>query len=980
MARPMTLHEWLKWKKTNAVRQLTENLQSLPPEQKELLIQEIEEEDVPTPSWTQKCSYMCYLACATTTRIMGWIIFTLIIASVILVTCFVVMARIQWRNAITVPGIILDWNSTSHEVFPMPQNKRRSARDLIRILEENIVEINTTSLPQGILFEPHPKPIIGKERVLGLSQVILINSESIATSLEIKQEHKHILVEMIKEELLSLQNVMLNFDLPLGDPKTQQEYISQRCFQEFKHCYLVAYNETQKPWPTDDVVQDMCPLPGNGYSPQNAWDYYLEIKNIRPENWTSKDYFGSARMGGFWVPPWLRQNNYTHVLFCSDQLYEKWYIPYGLTEENDVKLMNKLKTLLNGTNKLKARALSAYWHPQGQNKLFRNITRLDYCKYPEAVILLNTTKSDYSLWEGDCNIWAHNITVHPACKNFNFSEKSKVHPYTCRHWRFKEGPEQTKCLEDKTQCLYYSEYSSPSYLQDFGWLAYQGHFPSPICEKETKIRMPGYTVYSLFGECLNAAQQHGIERALIGLHAFMNFTKTPLQEVNKERAFIGLDSPKWPPTYPNITIFSVDKCKTEKRKKREIHNWGKLQAVGFTITNTVSKIARIIDLNNEHLVSGLYLLKDHLVTLMESTLHDISILGNAVAIQHFHTHLTQLKLLLMENRMDWTFIDSSWIQDQLKLSDEDMKILRRASRALVYKVEEIGEGVTSTIWEIGIYYEIIIPRVIYSTNWKIMNLGHLVYSADNLVQINVEQPYEILNVECGKSTYLHIDKCEEQDYVICEVIQEKQPCGNQSGSDCPVKARTIEKGYTYIQPLKNGSYVVMSHFQDCHIKPYIPQIVTVNATVKCLGEVFQPPLVPGNSSTEVLPVTTSLKLQLPHLVGIITKLKGFQVQITSTWESIKGQVEQAQAELLRLDLHEGDSGQWIKQLASASKDIWPAAATVLGKIGDFLGGTAGSIFGIFGYLKPIFIGLTILILIVLVFKILSWLPTKRKAQ
>nr|AWO77077.1 env protein [Simian foamy virus] len=986
MAPPLTLQEWLIWNKKRNLESWTNQMEGMSKEAKQLLYEEIENPTtLQRPTFRQRLAYSCYWACATTTRIMGWIIFVLLLIAVIGVTCFVAMARMQWKQAIITHGAIIDWNSTTHEVIPLMTKNRRSPRDLVKFTEEKWIEINATAIPQGVIFEPHPKPIITKERILGISQILLINSDAIASSMNIKQEHKTLLTEVINEEMNNLKDVMLEFDLPNGDPRTHQEYIQQRCFQEFKNCYLVKYNDNNKPWPSDSVIQDMCPLPGGEYPKQNAWDYYLEIKNIRPDGWTSKTYYGEARMGGFWAPAYLKQVNYTHVLFCSDKLYGKWYNYSNTVEKNEQLLLTKLNNLLiqNGTSsQLKNRALPKEWNSAGQNALFRNITRIDYCNLPEAVVLLNTTKTDYSLWEGDCDIYQNNVTLHTACKDFNYQDRPKLHPYTCRHWRLKEK-EQTKCLNNqKENCLYYSEYSSPSYLWDFGWLAYNNNFPSPVCEMEQKIREPKYTVYSLYGECMRASQEYDLEQVLLGLHGFLRFKQIPVSQMPKERAFVGIDSPKWPPTYPNVTKETKMGCPSKRRVRDIENNWNKIQKAGYALTNSVKQIAQISDLNDEAIISGLYLLRDHVVTLMEATLHDVSALEDSIAIQHFHTHLTQLKLLLMENRIDWTYIDTKWIQNQLKLSDEEMKILRRTAKALVYKVENIDSYPSSTIWEMALYYEIIIPSDIYSTNWKVTNIGHLVASAGNLALIKMVHPYEIVNQECGTTKYLHLEECIEEDYVICETIEEVQPCGNLTGSDCPVLAEPVQEGYFLIETLKNGSYIYMSHYQDCMIKPYVPQVVTVNSTVKCLGKHLKPPLRQTEEETNlvVIPQVPRLKIQLPHLVGVIAKIKGIQVQVTSTWETIKDQIERAQTELLRLDLHEGDSSTWLKQLSEATKDIWPAAAQAIGKVADFLSGTLGGFFGILGYIKPVLIGLVILLLIVVVCKILSWLPSKRKTQ
>lgn len=975
----MTLEQWLLWKKMNQAHQALENVTVLTEEQKQQVIVDIQQEEV-IPTRMDKLKYLAYSCCATSTRVLCWIVLICILLLVVFISCFVTMSRIQWNKDIAVVGPVIDWNVSQQAVIQQIRAKRLARSLRVEHATEAYVEINMTSIPQGVLYIPHPEPIILKERVLGLSQVIMINSENIANTANLTQETKVLLTDMINEEMSDLANQMIDFEIPLGDPRDQKQYQHQKCFQEFAHCYLVKYKKPV-PWKTEGIIVDQCPLPGlhspTYYQYQAIWDYYLKIYNIRPKDWKSKDYFGSARMGSFYIPPKLRNVTFTHVLFCSDQLYGKWYNSRNTIKENEDLLITKLQNLTNGS-KLKNRSLPKEWNKQGSNRLFRSFQPLDICNRPEAVILLNTTYYTYSLWEGDCNYTTQHIQNLSECKNINRLK----HPYACRFWRYKEGQEEVKCLgNEQKNCLYYSEYSSPEAQFDFGFLAYLNSFPGLRCIENQTIRDPDYEVYSLYMECMNASDRYGIDSALLALKTFLNFTGQPVNEMPLARAFVGLTDPKFPPTYPNVTR-ETSGCNNNKRQRRSINNYEKIRSMGYALTGAVQTLSQISDINDERLQQGVYLLRDHVVTLMEAALHDVSIMEGMLAIQHVHTHLNHLKTMLLMRKIDWTFIRSDWIQQQLQKSEDEMKLIRRTAKSLVYYVTQTSSSPTATSWEIGIYYEITIPKHIYLNNWQVINVGHLVESAGHLTHVKVKHPYEIINRECSNTQYLHLEECIREDYVICDIVQIVQPCGNKTElSDCPVTALKIKSPYIQVSPLKNGSYLILSSTKDCSIPAYVPSVVTVNETVKCFGVEFHKPLY-AETKTSYEPQVPHLKLRLPHLTGIIASLQSLEIEITSTQENIKDQIERAKAQLLRLDIHEGDFPDWLKQVASATKDVWPAAASFLQGVGNFLSNTAQGIFGsavsLLSYAKPILVGIGVILLIALLFKIISWLPGKIK--
>ena len=123
-------------------------------------------------------------------------------------------------------------------------------------------------------------------------------------------------------------------------------------------------------------------------------------------------------------------------------------------------------------------------------------------------------------------------------------------------------------------------------------------------------------------------------------------------------------------------------------------------------------------------------------------------------------------------------MSSAWLQQQLQKPDDEMKVIKRIARSLVYYVKQTYNSPTATAWEIGLYYELVIPKHIYLNNWNVVNIGHLVKSAGQLTHVTIAHPYEIINKECVETVYLHLEDCRRQDYVICDVVKIVQPCGN----------------------------------------------------------------------------------------------------------------------------------------------------------------------------------------------------------
>lgn len=953
-------------------------------------LQQYSNAPIPVSALT-KLRYYAYVACATSTRITLWILLVTIIIATILASTLIAVFRYEWKNSISAPGPLLLWNGTAVQTVNPPSIYKRIKRAIH--YQTDPVNLHIQEIPQGVFLQPHPKPILSKERVLGLSHVIIIDSTILAKETEITDHYIQLMLhQMLQEEIEQLQHITLDFDLPLTQPDTQQDYVDRKCYQSFGHCYYIQYSEDRQ-WPTPQILADYCPLPSlmpNIPQPvkQAAWDYYLKPPTFVPEDWTEKKNQEGARTGSYRVPGGQKAT-WKGVVFCSDDLYSDWYKPYENSEEQYKLTRQKIEEFLKkGTNvnELKPSVLPHEWNPQGTGKMFRTLKDVEFCQRPEAVTFLNTSAYDWSLWEGDCDIYRNNITTFvKACKTFQPSPRQ--HPYACRHLHLKEGKEEVKCLDqtDKKKCLLYTEYSQIEAMTDFGLLAYLKYFPSVECIQSHPITKKPATwkILSVYKECVTKGMQYDLDDVITQLREKLtvkvsNSFSTFLGDLPPSRAFWGTQNQlSWPTEYKNKTIKQQMQCSPPQTRRQKRSNIEKVQSSSLLLSQAISKLSKISDLNDQNLAHGIHLLKEHIVTLMEATISDVNYLGQHAALQWLHTHISDMKQTLMNSQVPWSIIKSKWIQESLDLTDEVMNVIRRSAKALVYKIQE-KETSIGTQWEIAIYYELIIPKKIYRRNWEVINLGHIVRNSGELTHVWIKHPYEYVNQDCEKLNYLHTIDCIEEDYIICDQIKEVLPCGNKTGSDCPVMAKTLEDEFLNITPLKNGSYIIMSSISDCAIPPYEPVLVTVNATVTCFDNILRKPLRVEETTTLLIGNVPRIQLRLPHLVGIIAKIRNIEVQITSTWESIKDQVERAQEELLQLDLHEGDVPDWIKRLGKSLEDIWPAAADIIQNIGHFVGKVTDSIFGtafsILSYAKPVIICIIVFLVLFFIVKIISWLP------
>lgn len=904
-----------------------------------------------------------------------WGLFSITVLTTAIVLAFMIVLRIQWKMAIDTPGKIVTWNNTG-EVIVKPIRAKRS-------MENSVTQhLAWHHIPQGHYLQPYPKPILSKERVLAFSHLILLDVNTLAQDLGIKStKGRDLLSFMLDEEMEALQDKTLNFEIPIDQPDTQSQYVEKMCYQEFKHCYYLDFGETRR-FPVPNIQADYCPIPSEDMPlrEQACWKYWNPLPLRVPSNWTppaaEKEYQTYS------VP--FAESDAAGVVFCSDRLYNEnaWYATnISRNDQHDI-YKEIMKQYLDQQSKFNDSALPLDWNDKGKAEIFKSWGAGSFCRYPEGVVLLNSTYYQWSLREGDCGIYKN--TSCEVCKNL--TEKSIVkHPYACSQWQIKTGDEMIKyCNDDNTWCAIASNMSSASVTPDKGYLAFKQHFPSCPCIQGIPIRNKTTSIYSFYGECVKQGVQYDLKDVVDKLKKKLVVKNQDARLMTLTDAFLPVEEPI---TFTNMTYASKsvrakgEAClPTTKGRRKRSTNIGNIQEAGLAMTKAISILAKVTDLNNQEISKGIHLLRDHIVTLMEATIDDISSLGEIAKVQWLHTHISALVQNLVNGKVPWNVFRHDWIQDQLNVSDSLMNIIRHTASTTLFAITKGPNR-----WDLELYNELIVPDKVYTRNWEIVNEGRLVLQGKYLTHIWVVPPYNMINQDCEGLKYLQLKGCSSTDYLICEEIILQKPCGNGSEySNCPIKAKSEDRPYLKVTPLKNGSYIVLTDEEDCRIPPLEPIILTVNQTTICYNHTFKKPLKQEETTSLLRGHIPDLSLRLPHLVGIIAQLKGIEIHLTSTWDSIKDQINRARDTLLRLDVHEGDFPEWIKQVAESLSDVWPAAAQVLNHVGTFLGKVANGIFGstigILSYLKPVLLFLFIIIVIVIIAKILSWLPTTKKTQ
>lgn len=987
MTTPIPYPQWLWMKqhhrRTSNMEFIELNVPSAPWEEPPWEQENEENQLAPIQKVRMRIQYKWYVLCTTLSKGICWLLFILAILLIFAVITLLVFLRIQWKHSIQAPGPIISWNSTDNFIHNVTIRNRRARRSL---QGDDHVQFISTPLSQGIYLQPYPAPILSKERVLAFSHLIMIDVDAIIQELDLYAEKsKTLLKEMIDEELRKLQTTTLNYDIPISDPEDQKSYIEHKCYQEFAHCYYIKYN-TVRNWPTSEIIQDICPLPS--ISPnvkprvQAVWDYYLKPPKTVPQNWTLYTDFNGSRPYAYKYPG---IQNATGMVFCTNQIYSSdWYSDRISPKD----MRHILQTLLNNltmfnSSQMINKTLPYEWNTEGEGTFFKTLKQYQYCMLPEAVAFLNTTYYSWSLFEGDCNITQDNYTNQ--CKDCKRRDPSQ-HPYRCKVWRRQQN-EQIQCEnEDKSACKYIPPFLEEEVQTDLGVLAYNKYFENCPCIKRQTIQEPTYTVYSITKECQLKAEKYDYQDVIITLRKFLGFgTQDYVKTIGSRRAFRQTTEELLTLNYnvkqiKSKTTNCISTTYRRRSKRSTDNNYSKIQQAGLSMTKAISIVSKISDLNDQALAQGIHLLKDHVLTLMEATMHDITILGEVARLQWLHIHLSSMVQTLLNGKIPWEILSyGDWIQAQLNITDAEMNIARKLGTTLLYNIQKEG-----TRWDLEVYCEIILPHEVYTRNWEVVNIGHLVRTGTELSHVKIQHPYTIVNQDCIEVKYLKIKNCVLMEYLICDEIIQVEPCGNTTGSNCPVISINEDKEVFEITTLKNGSYIILSSLTDCGLSPYEPHLVTVNATVTCYGVTLRAPLTQEETSTEFQGHVPDIHLQLPHLTGVITKIRGIEIHLTSTWDTIKEQINRAEDLLLRLDLHEGDFPQWLNRVASSLQDIWPSVSEGLKSLSDFVSNTAGglfnNIFGIISYIKPIIIFTIFIVILLLFIKLISWLHNSKKKE
>ncbi|XP_053569571.1 uncharacterized protein LOC128660004 [Bombina bombina] len=192
-------------------------------------------------------------------KILRYTVLILFILLLILISTCMVVFRLQWNNLAKRPGAVLAWNQTKAQedaVTTISRLKRAEHYNL------QPVEIKMNGLLQGIYWKPFPKPIIQKQKVLGISQVVVIDSTVISKKAKITtQMGRKLVKDHINGQMEMIQAKTLEYDLPLQEYWKQKTYREKMCFSTFAHCYFVDFQGTRR-WPAKEIKADQCPHPG----------------------------------------------------------------------------------------------------------------------------------------------------------------------------------------------------------------------------------------------------------------------------------------------------------------------------------------------------------------------------------------------------------------------------------------------------------------------------------------------------------------------------------------------------------------------------------------------------------------------------------------------------------------------------------------------------------------------------------------------
>ncbi|XP_075453169.1 uncharacterized protein LOC142493289 isoform X1 [Ascaphus truei] len=899
-----------------------------------------------------------------------------------------VIFRLQWHFVTQQEGEIIDWKRTAAHGITTPDSgivKRGLHYDL------KPVDIQSVGIPQGVYWKPFPKPIIQKRKTLGISQVVLFDSTVLAKEAGITTpEGRKLVTQHLNAQMQQLQSTSLKYDLPLHDHWKQQSYREQRCHAEFGHCYFIDFQGTRK-WPTKELKADHCPRPGVTMDNIRYKQYpifYLNTGQITQNGFVPNGqtdprvaFWEGAEEEEYRIPGGVRP--YISAVFCTDSIYSGWWNS-SITAED---LLHKLQDVMEDakTGQLKTAALPKEWNTKGDGMLFREPTAWDTCTQPRFATFTNTTYYSHSCkgFKNACGITLEKLINEGIC-----DKDTTVFKYGCKPCSF---------YYNLTQ----GYFNWQPKMIDQGFLHFSG-LRGFWCVERIVIMKPNYKVYSLFQKCLNDSLHMNVDTVIRAMSDLMNVQIAPDDKpceydtcTTRNIVNMPYSEAMWGTNatinaivyYENDTEF-MNECKVSSKTsaRKLLTNDDILITTGHLLSDSVSVISQISDSNDEELRRGILVLRDHMIKFASYTISDITVLSEEIKALVILNHITSIRLTLQSKKVDISLLNLTLITQTLNLSPKESEILAYVSQTTVYDIRERNRrrvrNPDDSLWEVFIYYELFIPGDVYTTNWELLNFGHITHTGSYFARMQVAQPFQYMSVKCDRKFFISTIRCVDRGYLICDDIIQHMPCNDQmQGSNFPITVMPIQTPFTLIHSLDNGSYIVLSTEKDCDIPPFQASLVTVNGSIQCYGTTLIPPLLHQKFTSGVHFQVPAITLILPHMTAYLAHLKKMKVTIGFTHDIVHTLLQRVHSELLRVDLHPGDFPQWLTTLGESLKTFWPMTGNFLTKIGTSLQSTGKSIFsglgnafGILGYLKPILFFILGIIILVILLRIFSFLP------
>lgn len=873
-------------------------------------------------------------------------LFVFVLVLLLGMICYVVLI-LQWKAVMQALQPPILWNTTlpSEEaplsnIQKLETRQHRARRHSNRSEFENIT---TSVVPMGLYFEPYPKPVIFQKQTLGLPVVLHFDSSQMAKqyNLASKEAHQR-LVTLLNEEMQSLWMENPHFEIPFGGPEEQSSYQEMMCYENFGHCYLVDFG-MDRIWPTNEIVADHCERPHHEKTvKENSLpQWYLNITTL-DYGYSLHGRYEGAKREEYRIPGGKRSAK--AAVFCTTALYQ--WAGDQQTGDKDKLAQGLAKCLQNETTgELKDACLPPEWHDRGQGLLFREMTDEDFCKRPRFPAFLNRTYFEQSCTAMWCEEQKELICTLPESEDWdcffcswNISEVGWSHKKDLPHW-------------DRAK----------------------RH--APWCVKAHRVTEANYAVYSLMQLCTSQARHASIDVVVSLLRQLLAVQQEAVDfPCDQKESRCTLQSVPdmvqaeavW---VLNDTFLDFWERVSKGRGSQSLHQRVKKGisagvASRALISKAIKVLSRLSDVNDQTLKGGILLIKKYLISAFSIIKHDFSTFSDALTIQSLHVQVMKCVLQLSQEKAPWPLINQTEIQQALRLSEEQMQIVRHTAKAYVYKVKKQRDETSTKVWNpeiasrwsVYFYLELHIPGEFYMTNWKLKNVGWLVATGKHLGLSHLLPPFQFVSFLRGQQRFLSVHDCVDYGYLFCEEITETAPCNTRDlGGNCPVTLQPVNSSYLKVEPLKNGSYLILSGASECGVAAYKPAVVTLDTHRVCFGQELSPPPEPPSLSQPVTINIPILHLHFPLLAGIIANLKELKIELFNTYDPVDKILERAERELLSSNVHERRWPEWLGFLNEALSQLGPGASTALQLLTQLMmtlsEGALGTVFDFLYYFK-----------------------------